>query len=89
MYRNRYNGSLGLADVGSSVELVGWVAKKRNLGSLLFIDLRDRSGLVQLTIKTDEIDVPDLRNEYVINVKGLVAKKEVANPNLKTGAIEV
>lgn len=89
MYRTRYNGTLGLSDVGTHVELVGWVAKKRNLGSLLFIDLRDRSGLIQLTLKTDEIEVPDIRNEYVINVKGLVAKKDVPNPNLKTGDVEV
>ncbi len=89
MYRTRNNGSLGLQDVGKSVELVGWVAKKRNLGSLLFIDLRDRTGIVQATVKTDEISVPDLRNEYVVALKGTVAKKDVANANLKTGAVEI
>ncbi len=89
MYRTRHNGSLSIKDVNQHVELVGWVSKKRNLGSLLFIDLRDRSGVVQITIKTDEIAVPDIRNEYVISVKGKVSKKDVANPNLKTGAVEV
>ena len=49
MYRTRYNGTLTLADEGKQVKLVGWVSKKRNLGSLLFIDLRDRSGIVQVT----------------------------------------
>lgn len=89
MYRTRYNGTLTILDLGLEVELVGWVAKKRNLGSLLFIDLRDRTGLVQVTLKSDEIEVPEIRNEYVIKVKGVVAKKDVANNNLKTGEIEV
>ncbi len=89
MYRTRYNGTLTILDLGLEVELVGWVAKKRNLGSLLFIDLRDRTGLVQVTLKSDEIEVPEIRNEYVIKVKGVVAKKDVANKNLKTGEIEV
>ena len=89
MYRTRYNGTLTILDLGLEVELVGWVAKKRNLGSLLFIDLRDRTGLVQVTLKSDEIEVPEIRNEYVIKVKGIVAKKDIANKNLKTGEIEV
>lgn len=89
MYRTRNNGSLTILDLGLEVELVGWVAKKRNLGSLLFIDLRDRSGIVQVTVKSDEIEVPELRNEYVIAVKGIVAKKDVANKNLKTGEVEI
>lgn len=89
MYRTRYNGTLTILDLGLEVELVGWVAKKRNLGSLLFIDLRDRTGLVQVTLKSDEIEVPEIRNEYVIKVKGVVAKKDIANKNLKTGEIEV
>jgi len=89
MYRTRYNGTLTLADEGKQVKLVGWVSKKRNLGSLLFIDLRDRSGIVQVTVKTDELAVPEIRNEFVISVKGIVSKKDVANPNLKTGEVEI
>ena len=88
MERSCYNTELSLDNVGQEVTLVGWVAKKRNLGSLMFIDLRDRSGIVQITVN-EGIEVPDVRNEYVISVKGKVAKKEVANKNLKTGAIEV
>ena len=88
MNRTCYNADLSLDNVGQEVELVGWVAKRRNLGSLLFIDLRDRSGIVQVTVN-EGVEVPDLRNEYVISVKGKVAKKEVANKNLKTGEIEV
>ena len=88
MLRSSYNADLGLKDVGKQVLLVGWVSKKRNLGSLVFIDLRDRSGIVQLTVK-EGVEIPDIRSEYVIQAKGVVEKKEVANKNLKTGEIEV
>ena len=88
MERTCYNTDLSLDNVGQEVTLVGWVAKKRNLGSLMFLDLRDRSGIVQITVN-EGAEVPDIRNEYVITVKGKVAKKEVANKNLKTGEIEV
>ena len=88
MERTCYNAELSLDNVGQEVSLVGWVAKKRNLGSLVFIDLRDRSGIVQITVN-ESVQIPDVRNEYVIAVKGKVAKKEVANKNLKTGEIEV
>lgn len=88
MLRSSYNTDLGLKDVGKEVLLVGWVAKKRNLGSLVFIDLRDRSGIIQLTVN-EGVEIPDVRNEYVIQAKGKVSKKDVANKNLKTGEIEV
>lgn len=88
MERTCYNASLSINDVGREVTLLGWVSKRRNLGSLLFIDLRDRSGIIQVTVK-DDVKVPDVRNEYVIEVKGRVAKKDVANPKLKTGEIEI
>ena len=78
MLRSSYNTDLGLANVGEEVSLVGWVSKKRNLGSLIFIDLRDRTGIIQLTVN-EGVEIPDIRNEYVIQAKGLVAKKEVAN----------
>ena len=88
MLRSSYNTDLGLKDVGKEVVLVGWVSKKRNLGSLVFIDLRDRSGIIQLTVG-EGVEIPDVRNEYVIQAKGKVAKKDVPNKNLKTGEIEV
>ena len=80
---------LSLNNVDQEVTVVGWVSKRRNLGSLLFIDLRDRSGIVQICIKTDEITYPDIRNEYIIQVTGTVNKKEVPNKLLKTGEIEI
>ena len=88
MLRSSYNTDLGLKDVGKEVVLVGWVSKKRNLGSLIFIDLRDRSGIIQLTVG-EGVEIPDVRSEYVIQAKGKVAKKDVPNKNLKTGEIEV
>ena len=88
MERTHRNTELNLKNVGERVSLVGWVSKRRNLGSLLFIDLRDRSGIVQVIIN-ENVETPDIRNEYVIAVTGVVSKKEKANPNLKTGEIEV
>ena len=88
MERSHYSNELGLANVGEKVTLIGWVSKRRNLGSLLFIDLRDRFGLIQIVVN-DNVQIPDVRNEYVIQVKGEVAKRAVANPKLKSGEIEV
>ena len=88
MVRTHYNNDLGLENIGQEVQLLGWVSKRRNLGAILFIDLRDRSGIVQIVVN-EGVEVPDVRNEYVIQVKGTVAKRSVANPKLKTGEIEV
>ena len=88
MERSCYCGELSLKDLSKEVTLCGWVAKRRNLGSLLFIDLRDKTGIVQITVRED-VKVPDVRNEYVISVKGKVSKKDVPNKNLKTGDIEI
>ncbi len=88
MERTNYNGELRVSDAGKKVTLVGWVSNRRNLGSLLFIDLRDNTGIVQL-IALDPEKIPDVRNEYVVQVKGSVRKKEVPNPKIPTGEIEV
>lgn len=87
-YRTHFNGELRLSHLGEQVTLVGWVQRKRNLGSLLFIDLRDRSGLIQLFVK-DPTGVPEIKNEYLIQAKGKIVKKEVPNKTIKTGDIEV
>ena len=88
MERSHYSNELGLNNVGEKVALLGWVSKRRNLGSLLFIDLRDRYGIVQIVVN-DGLEIPDVRNEYVIQVKGEVAKRATPNPKLKSGEIEV
>lgn len=83
-------------NVGEKVTVMGWVQKRRNLGSLIFVDLRDRSGLLQLVFDEDTLSDGDyekansLRNEYVIAAKGEVQKRSAAiNENLKTGDIEI
>lgn len=73
--RTNYCGELNLSNVGQEVCVLGWVSKKRNLGSLVFIDLRDRTGIVQILVKTDEVELCDVRNEYILQVKGIVSKK--------------
>ena len=90
MERTCGNGTLRISDEGREVTLIGWVAKRRNLGSLVFIDLRDRSGIVQITFdETMAEKVKDVRNEYILQVKGTVVKRSAANPKMATGEIEV
>ena len=82
--------------IGESVTLMGWVNKRRNLGSLIFVDLRDRTGLVQLLFDENNIGAEgfkkaeSIRNEFVLAVRGLVQQRDGAfNENLKTGQIEI
>ena len=84
------------ANIGERVTVMGWVQKRRNLGSLIFVDLRDRSGLLQIIFDTNDIGEEGfdkaytLRNEFVIAVEGVVEKRSGAvNENLKTGDIEI
>ncbi len=83
-------------DIGERVTVMGWVQKRRNLGSLIFIDLRDRSGLLQIVFDEPKVGsggfakASTLRSEYVVAVTGTVEKRSAAvNENLKTGDIEV
>ena len=90
MYRTHNNGELRLQDVNSEVTLCGWVAKRRNFGALVFIDLRDRYGITQLEFNEDiATQISDVRNEYVLQVKGTVVERKDKNPKLETGEIEV
>lgn len=78
--------------VGSEVTLQGWVQKVRNLGGVIFIDLRDRSGIMQVVVRPDMEcynDANILKNEYVIKVIGNINLREKANPNIPTGDIEI
>ena len=86
------NTDYSIKNVGNSVTLNGWVQKVRNLGGVIFIDLRDRSGIMQLVVrpKSNAYNVANsLKNEYVINVSGTINKREKANNNIATGEIEV
>lgn len=86
------NASLNLSQVGKEVTLYGWVSKVRNLGGLLFVDLRDRSGIVQLVVHPESAyyeTATTLRNEFVIKVQGIVSERESKNKNIPTGEIEI
>ena len=93
--RTHRNGELRLSHAGQKVRLVGWCKRVRNLGSLVFLDLRDRWGLVQLVANETEVP-PELleklkvvRGEFVLGAEGLVAERQSKNPNMATGEIEV
>ena len=90
--RTRNNGELRLANVGETVTLVGWVSKKRNLGGLIFIDLRDRYGITQVVVEPNNscYDIAEsAKNEYVLKVTGKVVERSSKNLNIPTGEIEV
>ena len=92
--RTHMCGELRLADEGKEVVLNGWVSKQRSLGSLVFVDLRDKTGITQITFNED---IPEelmnaaksLRSEYSIGVKGVVHERSAKNGNIPTGEIEV
>ena len=86
------NNDFTIKDVGKEVFLHGWVMKKRDLGGVIFIDLRDRSGIIQLIVNPDNkyYDIAsNLKSEYVIEVNGIIRERTNKNSNLKTGDIEV
>ena len=88
----KFNTDYNINNVGEVVTLNGWVAKVRNLGGVIFIDLRDRSGIMQLVVRpeNDFYDLANsLHNEYVIKVTGEVVKRESINKNIPTGEIEI
>lgn len=92
--RTHMCGELRLADEGKNVVLNGWVAKARSLGSLVFVDIRDKTGITQVTFNEDApADVLEaakgLSREYCIGVKGVVKERSSKNPNIPTGDIEV
>ena len=89
-YRNIYCGEVTTENIGSEVRVAGWVEQKRNLGSLVFITLRDETGIVQL-ISEENDKFKDLTRESTITVTGTVRHRAegMTNPNMKTGEIEV
>lgn len=90
MLRTHNNGELRLSNVNEKVTLVGWVQKRRNLGALVFIDLRDRSGIVQIVFdETMEDQVKEVRNEFILQVEGTVVARKDGNPKILTGEIEI
>ena len=95
MKRSMYAGRVRKDHVGQEVTLKGWVARRRDLGGLIFIDLRDREGIMQLVINPETVaaevmaTAESLRSEYVLEVTGKVAAREQANDKLATGSVEL
>ena len=90
--KKKYNTDFNIKNVGEEIELYGWVSKKRDLGGIIFIDLRDRSGVIQLVINPNNKNyklADSLKSEYVIHVKGTVLERSNKNSNILTGDIEV
>ena len=95
-FKSAYNGILTKDDIGKEVKLAGWVLRRRDHGGVIFVDLRDRTGFVQIVFnpeisKEAHNDAQDLRSEYVISVEGKVRARspEMVNPKIPTGEIEV
>ena len=96
LHRSHRCTEVSSSNIGEKVTVMGWVQKRRNLGSLIFIDLRDRSGLLQIVFDEESVGAEGfakagtLRSEYVVAIEGTVQKRSAAvNENLKTGDIEV
>ena len=95
MKRSMYAGRVRAEHIGQEITLKGWVARRRDLGGLIFIDLRDREGIMQLVINPEKVSAEvmataeSLRSEFVIEVTGQVAAREQANDKLATGAVEL
>ncbi len=91
--RTHYAGSLRKENIGEIVTLFGWVRRKRDLGKIVFVDLADREGIVQIVFTEHKSEVFEraklLKSEYVIGVKGKVMERGEKNPSIKTGEIEV
>ncbi len=90
MNRTHTNGEFRLNHIGKTVTVLGWVAKRRNFGSIVFMDLRDRTGIVQCVFNEELTDkVKDVRSEYILEVVGTVVERKDKNPKLLTGDIEI
>ena len=90
--RTKNNGELRINNVGEKVTLCGWCNKKRDLGGLIFIDLRDRWGITQITVNPNNPNYEkalNVKNEYVLKVEGTVLERENKNSTIPTGDIEV
>ena len=95
MKRSMYAGRVREEHIGQELTLKGWVSRRRDLGGLIFIDLRDREGIMQLVINPETVSsevmatAESLRSEYVIEVTGQVAARQQANDKIATGQVEM
>ena len=92
--RTKYAGALRASDADKDIVLMGWVHRRRDLGQLIFIDLRDRAGIAQIVFNKElhpeaHAKAEELRSEYVVAVEGRVVRRQKANPDIPTGEVEV
>lgn len=90
--KNLFNNDFNISNVNEEVTLYGWVAKKRDLGGLIFIDLRDRSGIIQIVINPENKNYKkalEIKNEYVLKIQGKIVERQSKNKDISTGEIEV
>src|SRR5213082_2400802 len=95
-WRDLYCGAVGTGDVGRTIALAGWVARRRDHGGLIFIDLRDHSGVIQLVVNPERTrdaakTAHDVRTEFVLRARGEIVRRaaEAVNPNIPTGDVEI
>ena len=91
MYRTKNLGELRIQNAGETVELAGWIQKIRNLGGMVFIDLRDEDGITQIVINDENLQAQakELVKESCIHIEGKVVERASKNPKMPTGDIEV
>lgn len=97
LLRSHYCGRINEDDIGKKATVMGWVQRTRDMGGVIFVDLRDRTGILQVVFNEDDLskklfsEVENLRNEYVVAVNGIIEKRdeETYNPNIPTGTVEL
>lgn len=88
--RSKFNSEYTIHDINKEVTILGWVSKRRNFGELVFMDIRDRSGIMQVVFNQEHAHLAkDIKNEYVVSIVGTLKKRQDVNPNLLTGELEV
>ena len=88
IYRNCYCGEVSKEDIGKSIKVAGWINSIRNLGSLVFVTLRDETGIVQII--TEDVNLfNDVTRESTASITGTVRMRSDINPNMKTGEVEI
>ncbi len=88
--RTKYNIDYTNNDIHSTVTILGWVSKRRNFGDLVFMDIRDRSGIMQVVFNAEHAHLAkDIKNEYVVSIVGTLEKRQDVNENIPTGELEV
>ena len=88
--RKYYNLDYGMDHLNTSVQIIGWVSKRRNFGDLVFMDIRDRTGIMQVVLQDAQLPLAkDLKNEYLVNIWGQLVERQDPNPKLPTGMLEV